>query len=173
MVTSSRPKVSAPLRWTQLSHSILLAPFLIFAAINDSYIIRLESGQTIDIAAYYGVLGDALLWSVIFIWAAQVLSIWRLSTISIWVYAWFGTWLTLFSLVIATSGEFLTKQVRTLSSVGQWFITAFGIDFDLQLATIEVGNAWIFLLIAAMSMIGISIWMFIEKHRHFKLSKLG
>ena len=172
-MTSSRPRVSTPLRWAQLSHSILLAPFLIFAAINDSYRIRLESGQTIDIAAHYGVVGDALLWSVILIWAVQVLSIWRLSTVSIWVYAWFGTWLTLFSLVIATSGEFLTKQVRTLSSFGQWFISAFDIDFDLQLATIEVGNAWIFLLIAAMSMIGLSIWMFIEKHSHFKQSQIG
>jgi hypothetical protein len=168
MVTSTRAKVSTPLRWAQVAHSILIAPLLIFAAINDSYVVQLESGQTIDIAAYYLVLGDVLLWSVFLIFAVQILSIWRLSTVAIWVYAWFGTWLALIALILATSGEFITKQIRNLSSFGQWFLDAFDVNFDVQIATVEVGNAWIFLLVAAISMIAMAIWLFVEKYRHFK-----
>jgi hypothetical protein len=163
--------VSTPLRWAQIAHSILIGPFLIFAAINDSYVVQLESGQTIDIAAYYGILGDILLWSVILILAVQILSIWRLSTLAIWIYAWFGTWLTLFSLVIAISGEFITKQVRNLSTFGQWFLDAFGVDFDVELATVEVGSAWIWLLIAASSMNALSVWLFVEKYRHSRMTQ--
>lgn len=168
MVTFTRAKASTPLRWTQLAHSVLIAPFLIFAAFNDSYVVQLESGQTIDVASYYGILGDVMLWSVILIFAAQILSIWRLSTVSIWVYAWFGTWLALIALILATSGEFITKQIRNLSSFGQWFLDAFDIDFDVQIATVEVGKAWIYILIAAISMIAMAIWLFVEKYRYFK-----
>jgi hypothetical protein len=166
MVSASRAKVSTALRWAQITHSIILVPLLIIAAVSDSYIVILETGQSIDIAAYYWFLGDMLVWTLVLVIAAQALSIWRLSTVSIWIYAWFGTWLALFSLLIATSGEFLTKQVRNLSALGQWFINLFEVEYDIALATIEVGNAWIFLLIASTSMIAMSIWLFIEKYRH-------
>jgi len=163
--------MSTPLKWVQISHSILLAPFMIFAALSDSYLIRLESGESMDISAHHGPLGQLLLWSVVCIYAAQILSFWRLSTFTVWVYAWFGTWLLLVSVLIATSGEFLSEQVRNLSSLGQWLLNLLGIGFSIERATIEIGNAWILIFGAAISMIGISIWMFTEKYRHHTIAK--
>jgi hypothetical protein len=163
--------MSTPLKWAQISHSILLAPFMIFAALSDSYLIRLESGESMDIAAHHGLLGQMLLWSVISIYAVQVLSFWRLSTLTVWVYSWFGTWLLLMSILIATSGDFLSQQVQNLSSLGQWLIDVLGINFSLESASIEVGNAWILIFGAALSMIGLAIWMFIEKYSHYTFAR--
>lgn len=168
MVSPTRPMLSTPLKWVQISHSILLAPFMIFAALSDSYLIRLQTGESMDIAAHHGLLGQVLLWSVILIYAAQILNFWRLSTVSVSIYAWFGTWLLLISIIMATSGEFLNQQVQNLSSLGQWLINFLGIDFSIERATIEVGNAWIFIFAAALSMIGLAIWMFVEKLMHYK-----
>ena len=171
MVNKTRARSSVGLRWSQIAHSILLPPFTIFAALSDSYVFKLESGESFDIAAHHGLLGQVLLWSVIGVIAAQVVSLWRLSTISVILYLWFGTWLVLIAALLAMSGEFLTKQVENLSTGGQWILNFIGVDFEIARSSVETGNAWMWILLAAVSMIAIGTWQFVEKLLHHNKSK--
>jgi hypothetical protein len=144
-----------------------------FTSLNHVYLVKLQSGVTLGISAHHGFLGQTLLWAVISIYAAQVLSFWRLSTLSVWIYAWFGTWLLLISALIATSGEFLSRQVQNLTFIGQWVIDLLGIDYSLGISTIEVGSAWTYIFGAALSMIGVAIWLFIDKYRQYTSARMN
>jgi len=163
MVKTEKPQASLALKWTQIAHSILTAPFFIFAALSDSYVIKLESGESIDIAAHHGLLWQLLLWSVVLILVAQVISIWRLSTFSIVLYAWCGTWLVLVASALAMSGEFLSKELQNLSTGGQWVLDFLGVDFKIAHATVETGSAWIWILLGAISFVAFGTWQFVEK----------
>lgn len=163
MVKATRASSSTGLRWSQIAHSVVLPPFTIFAALSDSYVFKLDSGETFDIAAHHGLLGQILLWSVVGAVVAQIISLWRLSTVSVIIYLWFGTWLVLIAALLAMSGQFLTKQVENLSTGGQWVLNFLGVDFEIARSTVETGNAWIWILVAAVSMTAIGIWQFIEK----------
>ena len=163
MVKATRASSSTGLRWSQIAHSVVLPPFTIFAALSDSYVFKLDSGETFDIAAHHGLLGQILLWSVVGALVAQIISLWRLSTVSVILYLWFGTWLVLIAALLAMSGEFLTKQVENLSTGGQWVLNFLGVDFEIAQSKVETGNAWIWILVSAVSMTAIGIWQFIEK----------
>jgi hypothetical protein len=165
MVTTHKP--TKVLRWVQASHTIVFLPLMAFTLFTDIFVVRMQSGQSIGISAHWGMLGDYIYTMSAFVIIAQIISIWRISSISIIIYAWFGSWLALVSIAGLTSAGVFGDEVRNLQSLAQWILDFLQIEYDISQVGVEVGEGWIYLLIGALSLLALSVWLFIEKYRQY------
>lgn len=158
-----RVKPGAVLRWSQVAHSALFIPILLLGSFFDIFRITLQAGQSIRVPGQFGPLGDYINTTIGFWIVAQIICIWRLSSVSIIIYAWFGSWLLLFSIAGLYSGSIFAHSLDNVTAIGQQILDILKLNYKIGDISIEVGTAWVFFVIVSASMVGMAIWMFVEK----------
>lgn len=151
------------LRWVQIAHTVVIIPFTLFVSFMDIFQVKLESGEIVGISARLGLVGDYLNVMLVFLLIAQILSIWRISTISVIIYGWFGTWLALASIAALSATQMFEEELHNLTSGAQKVLNLLGIKYQISNISISVGEAWIYLLLCSITLIGMGVWIYVEK----------
>ena len=168
MIGSIKP--TPLLRWIQLGYTALIIPGLLFISFMDIFIIEFESGKSIGIPGRFGPFGDAINVATFFLVVAQVIGFWRLSSLNIIFYAWFGSWFALFAFGGLYSTQVFDDTFNNVAILGQQILDILHVDYQINSVTVEVGQAWTYLMVAGLSMLAMAIWMYVQKFNSVRSS---
>lgn len=152
MVRTGTIPLSKSLKRLQLGHTVAIAVFLTYVALNPAFLVKVDSGQSFRILAAQGLIGAFMLWSVVLVIAAQLVGFKRFSILSTAAYALVGASFMFLGFSVPAGESVLNSQIDGVSLVIDWIVREFNSDFDLAGVTIQIGSAWQLLFLAGLTL---------------------